>query len=29
MFQSNEEIQAVATAFGERYFLQAAIAALE
>ena len=29
MFESNEEIQAVATAFGERFFLQAAIAALE
>ena len=29
MYESNEDIQAVATAFGERYFLQAAIGALE
>lgn len=28
MFESNEEIQAVATAFGERFFLQAAVGAL-
>lgn len=29
MYESNEDIQAVATAFGERYFLQAAIGALQ